>query len=454
VWSSHLRTLTVGLVMSVTLVASEQLAVATVLPRVARDLHGHTLYGWVFSAFILGSLVGTVVAGQQVDRAGPAPAFTVGASLFAVGLVIGGLAQHMPVLVAGRAVQGFGAGAVPAVAYAVIGRAYPDALRPRMFAILSTAWVVPGLAGPALAGLVSEHFGWRAVFLGLLPLVAIAVALTVTALRGVGAPTVARPAPSSRTRLAIVLAVGTAVFLTGSTSHRPAVAFPLAALGLAIAFRPLRRLLPPGTLQGRPGLPAAIAMRGLNNFAFFGADAFVPLALTRVRHQSTLFGGAALTAATLTWTAGAWIQARFINRIGARRLVREGLGLIVVGVTLALVTLSSAVPAALGIVAWAIAGLGMGLAYAPISLVVLREAPEGEEGTSSASMQLADNLGVALGTGLGGAAIAYGEIAHWAPGAGIAIAFGLALAVAVVGAVASSGLPGPEAVEQLEHLSP
>src|SRR6266850_1090486 len=72
-------------------------------------------------------------------------ALTVGLVLFAAGLVICGSAPSMAVVVVGRAVQGLGAGAVPAVAYVAIGRGYPEALRPRMFAVMSTAWVVPGI---------------------------------------------------------------------------------------------------------------------------------------------------------------------------------------------------------------------------------------------------------------------------------------------------------------------
>lgn len=456
--------MTLGLVMTVTLVASEALAIATVLPRVANDLDGHTLYGWVFSAFILGSLVGTVIAGQRADRHGPAAALLAGAGLFATGLVIGGTAQHMIVLVMGRAIQGLGAGAVPAAAYTVIGRAYPDAARPKMFAIMSTAWVVPGLAGPAVASVVAEAFGWRWVFLGLLPLVAVATVVTIRSLRDLRAPAPRHGTDGDgagygdrrrRAIAAVLLAGGTAVFLAGTTSHRLVAAVPLVVLGAAIALPPLCRLLPAGSLSARPGVPAAIAVRCLANIVFFGTDAFVPLALTRVRHQSTLFGGAALTGATLFWTAGAWVQARFVHRVGPRRLIRLGIGLIVVGVLLALVTLSPTVPAATGLLAWAVAGSGMGLAYAPLTLIVLREAPPGEEGRASASISLADNLGVAIGTGLGGAAIAYGELAHWTPRAGITVAFTLALSAGAVAAVASAGLTNqPSRLEEVGHVGP
>src|SRR3954454_19367898 len=161
VWSPERRALTTGLVATITLVAVESLAVSTILPDIKDDLGGIGLYGWVFSAFFLGNLVGVVIAGQTTDRRGPGAAYLMGLGLFTVGLLVGGLAPSMLVLVVGRCIQGIGAGAVPATAYASIGRAYPEQLRPRVFAIMSTAWVVPGLVGPGIASTVSNSFGWR-----------------------------------------------------------------------------------------------------------------------------------------------------------------------------------------------------------------------------------------------------------------------------------------------------
>ena len=97
-----------GLVLTITLVAFEALAISTVMPLVADELGGIELYGWVFSAFFLGSLIGIVVVGGAIDRAGSALPFALGLGLFAMGLLIGGLAPSMPVLVAARFVQGLG----------------------------------------------------------------------------------------------------------------------------------------------------------------------------------------------------------------------------------------------------------------------------------------------------------------------------------------------------------
>src|SRR5260370_40931865 len=119
------RALTVGLVLTITFVASEALAVVTVMPVVARDLGGLRLYGWVFSGFMLGSVVGIVAAGRETDRRGPAVPFVAGVVLFAAGLAIAGLAPSLAALVPGRGRHGTGAGAVPSVAYATIGRSLP-----------------------------------------------------------------------------------------------------------------------------------------------------------------------------------------------------------------------------------------------------------------------------------------------------------------------------------------
>jgi len=434
------RGLTIGLVLTITLVAFEALAVITILPAIKDDLQGISLYGWVTSAFQLGVLVGIVVAGGQADRRGPAPPFVAGVLVFAVGLAAGGMATSMLVLVLARGLQGLGAGAIPAVAYASIGRSYPEALRPRVFAVLSTAWVVPGLIGPAVSALVAERFGWRWVFLGLLPLVLASGALALPSLRRLGPP---KEPLVQRGRLAkaIGVAVGTGLLLAGLTSRSLLAGAVMVGAGLAVAAYPLRGLLPPGTLRARPGLPVAVLSRALLTFAFFGADTYVPLAITSVRGQSTAVASVAVTAATLAWTAGAWVQERKAAAWPGRRLIRTGFLIVAAGIGLELAALFPGVPVAVGVAGWAVGGFGIGLAYSPVSLIVLGEAPSGQEGAASASLQLADTLGVALGAGLGGVLVAFGAAAGWLPRTGIAGAFTLTAAVALLAAVLARRIP-------------
>src|SRR5216683_4559292 len=215
-WAPQRRALTAGLVLTITFVASEALAVVTVMPVAAHDLGGLRLYGWVFSGFMLGSVIGIVAAGREADRRGPAVPFVAGVVLFGSGLAVAGLAPSMGVLVAGRVLQGLGAGAVPSVAYASIGRSLPGPLRARMMAVLSTAWVAPGLVGPAVSAEVARLFGWRWVFLGLLPVVAVAGSIAVPALIRLGPPASAQ-AQEHRLTDGIRTAAGATMLLAGLT---------------------------------------------------------------------------------------------------------------------------------------------------------------------------------------------------------------------------------------------
>jgi MFS family permease len=458
------RTLTAGLVMTITLIAFEALAIAAVMPVVSTELGGLDLYGWVFSAFFLGSLIGIVVVGGLIDRGGLVRPLAVGLALFSIGLVIGGLAPSMPVLVAGRFLQGLGAGAIPPTAYVSIGRALPEHLRPRMFAILSTAWVLPGVIGPALAGAIAQASSWRVVFLGLLPLIAVAGAITLPAFRASvpnrpevnGGETDREHVAAMETRrrlpLALIVAFGSALLVAGLTSGSVLPGGPLVVLGFSLVAVAFRRLTPAGTLLAARGLPAAVLLRGILTFAFFCADAYVPLALQHWRGLSPAVAGIALTGATLAWTAGAWTQARRFDQWGARRLVRGGFVVVVAGIAGFGLVLWPGMPVIVGLLAWTLAGFGMGLAYAPLSLTILREAPPDGMGAATSGLQLSDVLGTALGTGVGGALVALGARAGLEPWVGLLGAFIVGATIGLLGIALAGRLDGRTGTATVEAI--
>lgn len=458
IWTGARRPLTVGLVLTVASAAFEAIAVATALPATTREFGGLALYGWAFSAFMLANLVGVTLAGAAADRHGPAGPLAAGVALFMIGLLGAGLAPAMWVLIVARAVQGLGGGMVGSVAYVAIGRGYPEAAKPRMIAITSTAWVVPGLIGPAAAGIITDTVGWRWVFLGLLPLPLIGAALALPALRRLGRPgdadheprttgdgspttTPGRDAPRGGLRAlifqpatlrALQLAGGVGLLMAGIGQGSPLAAAGLVAVGGAVALPALRRMLPAGTLLAAPGLPAAVATMCLLNLAFFGVDAFVPLALSEVRGQSVAASGLPLTAATVTWTAGSWVLAHLAARVSRRTIAVTGLAIVAAGIAGVVATLLPSVTPLAGTAAWAVGGLGIGLAYSTISLVILESAPPGQEGGASAAMQVAAQLGTALGTGIGGAVVGSGSAAVSAER--IALLCALMAGVAALGA--------------------
>ncbi len=441
-WTAGRRSLTVGLVLTVTLVAFEALAVSTIMPIVARELRNLQLYGWVFTAFMLGSLIGIVVVGGIIDRRGLGMPFAVGIALFATGLIIGGLAPSMEVLVGGRFLQGLGAGTVPPIAYVAIGRSLPERLRPQMFATLSTAWVLPGVLGPAIAGAVGESVGWRWVFLALLPLIAISSGIAYPQVRrvGPGAPSEHAATLRQRLPLALVVAAGTGLLLGGLTSGQPVLLVVLGTVGATLAILALRQLTPPGTLVAARGLPAAVLVRGIITFAFFAVNAYIALALIEWRGLTATEAGISLTAATLTWTAGSWIQARFSSRYPPERFVQAGIAVLIAGLATFLVVLFPQFSPWLAIPTVGVAGLGLGLAYSPLALIVLREASGTEQGRASSALSLTDTLGTALGTGITGAAVAAAVRDAGTPFRGLLVGFAIAIGVAALGLVLSSRL--------------
>jgi len=216
----------------------------------------------------------------------------------------------------------------------------------------------------------------------------------------------------------------------------------LAAGGLSLGVAALPGLLPAGTLRAARGLPAAVLVRGILTFAFFGAGAYLPLALVTVRGTSATEAGLALTAATLSWTVGSWIQASRNEAWGGRRLVGLGFALVAVSIVTVSTILLPGVPIVVAAVAWAIGGFGMGLAYSSLSLLVLRDAPVGEQGAATAGLQLSDVLGTSLGTGLGGAIVGFATLSGLSAGSGIGAAFGVSAAVAALGVLISRRLAG------------
>jgi MFS family permease len=440
VWEPGQRLLTVGLILIVTVVASEAMAVATVMPQVEHHLGDIGLYGWVFSAFFLGNLVGIVVTGRACDRVRPFIPFAIGLTLFVVGLIGAGSARSMLMLVLARALQGLGAGAMPAVAYVCVGRQYAPQARPRMFALLSTAWVVPSLLAPPVAAVVGSHFGWKWVFLGLVP---VAVLCGVVVLRSVAHVDTPANADEGGTTLrdALLVAAGAGLALAGLDQPHWYALVPMVAVGVALGLPAFRRLTPPGTLTARRGIAAAIAIRGILTFAFFQADAYVTLTLTTVRGAATIVGGVAMTACSLWWTVGSWVQERRIGRHGPRPLVAGGLVCVGLGIALLLATLVDGVPVWLGIVAWSVGGLGIGVAYSPLSVTTLAEAEPGKEGGATAALQLSDVLGVALGTGVGGVVIGAWHRAGRSPKGALAVVFLIALAASICGAALAHRLP-------------
>lgn len=399
--SPHYRATTVGMVSLVALIAFEALAVAAAMPTVAVALDGLPLYALAFGVTLATSVVGMTVAGRWNDTRGPAAPLWSGLSCFLVGLLLAGFATNMSMLLAGRVVQGLGAGGMSVSLYVLVGRRYPEAMRPRLFAAFSAAWVVPSLVGPALSGLIVEHIGWRWVFL-FVPLFALpAAALLRPALSGLSG----MPSNSTHGWHRGLLACGASVglcllYLGGQQRGNTAAAILMPSMVLALFCT--WRLLPRGTLIAAPGLPSVIALRGLICAAFFGTEAFLPLLLSREHGLSPSIVGLALSFGALGWSAGSWYQGHRRNGWSRHRFLRIGTSGVCAGLTFTITAVWPAIPVWLPIAGWTLAGLGMGLISASLSMLALSMSKPDEQGANGSALQLCEAMAVAASMAVGG----------------------------------------------------
>jgi MFS family permease len=435
------RATTIGVVIVVTLIAFEAMAVATAMPFAVRELHGLAYYSWPFTAFFVSSVVGIVVSGDVADRIGPARPVLAGLGVFLVGLLLAGAAQEMVLFVAGRAVQGFGAGVVIVALYVVIAQAYDDADRPKVFAALSAAWVLPSVLGPAASGLLTEHLSWRLVFLGLPPFIVVGVLLLAPTLRRLVPRPACRPGALSRALWSVAAAAGVLLLQYAGQQPRWASLVPAVA-GVTLLGVALRRLLPAGTTRLRAGLPAVVAFRGLLAGAFFGAEAFLPLTLTAVHGFRPTEAGLPLTLTALGWSAGSWWQGRS-GRSGRHGLIRWGFATVAAGVLGLAVVALPAVNGWWAAPVWMVAGLGMGLAMTTISVLTLRFAPPDQQGFAASALQISDVLCSSVCVGLAGVVLALVRHSGGSMSLGIILMNVLLAAIAVVGTFAAGRAQAP-----------
>ena len=201
------RSTTAGLLTIITMLAFEAMAVGPALPTAARDLHWLGAYGWR-SPRRSRPVVGMVLCGQISDVRGPRLPLLGGIAAFLAGLVVAGTAGSMAQLVLARGRAGHRGGLTITAAYVVIGESYDPQLRPKVFAATASAWVLPSLLGPVASGLLTEHVGWRWVFLGLVPFVLVGSALLWPVLQRLDRPAVAVPADDRRLLRALAVAAG------------------------------------------------------------------------------------------------------------------------------------------------------------------------------------------------------------------------------------------------------
>jgi EmrB/QacA subfamily drug resistance transporter len=395
--------ITAGLLLGIALGALEATVVGTAMPTVVAQLGGLDHYSWVFSAYLLTSTASLPVWGRLSDQYGRRRVFLYGIGIFLAGSVLAGASRSMLQLVAFRAIQGLGAGALIPIALTIIGEIYTIHERARMQAVFSGVWGVASIIGPLVGGWLTDMWSWRLVFYINIPFgLASAVTLLVT-YPGGGA-----------TRRSSVDWAG-AGFLFGSVSCMLAALSsiggePLAWLGVAVVlgvlFAVVERRAPdpilPLSLFQYPIVTPALAVCFLLGVDMFGAVAFVPLFVQGVLGGSATTAGTVLTPLFLGWVVTSVISARLVLHVGYRSVTIGGVLLMAASFAgLALLDRGSPHALLLGIAS----ALGGSMGFSMLSLLLAMQHAVGRSmlGLATSMNQFSRSVGAALGVSLMGA---------------------------------------------------
>lgn len=401
---------TLALVGGVALHAINLYIGTTILPSVVRDIGGLEFYAWNTALFVVASIISAAMATQVLGKLGPRSAYVLGAAIFAVGSLTCALAPSMPIMLAGRVVQGFGGGLLLALPYAMIRLLYDEALWSRAIGLLSGMWGVATLVGPAIGGVFAQMDAWRWAFGALIPAAALFTVLAVCVIPRRNA--VSSP-PSSVPWTQLFLLAG-AVFTVSAGSVSTQVAWNAAGVGAAVALsallvivdkRAANRLLPRDAF--RPGAMGALYLAmGLLGMTVTSTEIFSPLFFQVLHAQTPLASGYLAAIMSAGWTVGSLIsssatgnRARLAIRI-APVLALAGL----VGMAFLMPAPSDGswrvlVPICIAMVA---VGFSVGIAWPHLSTRVLQIAPPGEEDLAASSIMTVELFATAMGAALAG----------------------------------------------------
>ncbi|MBH0053819.1 MFS transporter [Salinibacterium sp. SWN139] len=431
IFSAHLLWTTIGAFALIFLGAFETLAVTTIMPTISRDLDGQALYSVAFSSTLAASVIGMVLAGQWSDRTGPAKPLIAAMAVFTLGLLAAGFAGTMGIFIAGRFLQGLGSGGLIVALYVVVARLYPAALHPKIFGLFASAWVLPSLIGPPLAGVVAEQISWHWVFFGVVFLVLAAAFAILPAIRIlVSQPVV--PAEKSSGSRAVVWAIIAALAVMGISlggEREGALAWPLAGGAFVVVIIALRPLLPTGSLSFRRGLPATIVLRGFFAAAFFSTEVYLPYLLNERYGLPAWAAGLILTVGAVSWAVGSALQGRLPESVSHGRVVVAGALLLSVGIATQLITAYFMLSLWVAAIGWLVAGAGMGITFPRLSTLVLSHSSARDQGFNSAALSISDAAGGAIAIAFSG--LVFAAVGGLADGVGFVAALGLATVVAI-----------------------
>ncbi len=402
----------IAVMLSTALVAIDATVIATAVPSVVTDLGGFAEFPWLFSVYLLAQAVTVPVYGKLADVFGRKPVMLLGIGLFLLGSVLCGVAWDMGALIAFRAVQGLGAGAVQPMSMTIVGDLYSLEERAKVQGYIASVWGISSVVGPTLGGVFSEYVSWRWIFFVNVPLCLVAAVMIglkfaerVERRRpqidyaGAGVLTVAL------TMLVLGLLEGGQTWAWASPQSVGVLGGGVVLLGafVAIERRAADPVVPLRLLRQRL-LVATSLVSACVGAVLLGLTSYVPTFVQDVLGTGPLVAGFALAALTLGWPISASQAGRLYLRIGIRSTALVGVAVVLLGSALLLLLDGSSSVLLVGGTAFVI-GLGMGFTAAPTLIAAQSAVRWTERGVVTGLNMFARSAGSAIGIAVFGAVV-------------------------------------------------
>ena len=362
---------------------------------------------WVIDAYNLAYASFLLAGGTLGDTYGRRRLFVAGIALFATGSLVCGLAPDNLVLIGGRALSGLGAALAVPTSLAILSDAYPDATeRAKAIGIWASCNALAWLIGPTFGGLIVGQYGWRAVFLIVVPIALVAAAVTLVQIAD------GRRAPGRtidvKGQILGALTLGAFAFGFIEAPHwgwtsAQTITCLIAALATLVAFVVAERrahepLLPLG-IFGTVTFTAASGVAAAMTFGMYAMLFLMPLYLQTVHGSSAPIVGLQMLPMSVAFFAVSQWSGSLVARVGARAMMTTGMAAMGAGLLL-LSTIGPQAGLARVELAFLIIGLGLGLNTGPVLSVAVTVAPMSYSGTASSVINTARMVGATLGVAL------------------------------------------------------
>ncbi len=396
----------VALLLGLFLAAMEMTVVSTAMPTVVAELGGLSLYAWAFAGYMLTTTITVPIWGKLADLKGRKPVLLAGVALFLLGSSACGGSHSMQALIAWRAVQGLGAGAMQPVTFTIVGDLFDVHERGRMQGLFGAVWGVAGLVGPIVGGAIVNTVGWRWIFWINLPFGLASAAVLTAAYHE-------RPERHEH-RLdvggaALLASAVVAALLAARSRGAGLVAIPVAAAATAAFLaveRRAREPLLPLDLFGQRVIAVSSAAGALLGAAMLGTLTYVPLWVQSVLGLPPTAAGAAIAPMAIGWPIASALSGRLVPRLGYRRLLFAGFGIAAAAAVLVPLALRPGASLRTVQLVMAFYGAGLGTANPPLLIAIQTSVPWNRRGVATASTLFFRTIGGTLAVGLRGGVLA------------------------------------------------